>query len=321
MDENRKDAERPFAFGAITRAIPVYVDLVNHVFELHCGRVKDVSITQNGATLTENTDYFVDYQRGRVTLARSLDYVNSDILLASFTGCVNPVGEDNVTGAEVFLYICREWLGCSLADMDLDAIYATKYAKPTALSLYLRTILGSGEIIRTIEQSSQASTMQDAEGRLGIRAEQAAPVSGAPYVWNLHVFDFAAAQEQDQLYSAIHVYYNRSPGNDIYALSRTPRPTMTWRHGVNKVLDLYVALAGASDAAALGIAIAGMMERRKIKFTIPRVLYTCLPGDVIYFNRTRFPSLSGMATNLPVRILGISKLISSGKTEITAEVV
>jgi hypothetical protein len=321
MDDNRKDAERPFGFGAIVGAIPVYVDLTNHVFEFHYGRVKDVSVTQNGTALTENTDYFVDYQRGCVTLARGLAYVDSDILLVSFTGCVNLANEANVTGAEVFLYICRTWLGCSLAGMDLDAIYATKYAKSTALSLYLNTTQGSGNIIRTIEQSSHAYTMQDAEGRLGIRAEQAIPASGAPYVWGLHVFDFASAQEQDQLYSAINVYYAKRPENDIYALSQTSRPIMTWKHGINKCLDLYVALAEASDAAALGVAIAAMMERRQITFTVPRVLYTCLPGDVIYFNRSRFPSLSGTAANLPVRILGIAKLISSGKTEITGEVV
>jgi predicted phage tail protein len=163
--------------------------------------------------------------------------------------------------------------------------------------------------------------MQDARGRLGIRAEQAAPAPGAPYVWDLHVFDFASTKGQDQLYSAVNVYYDKNQKNDIYALSQVPRPIMTWKHGVNKCLDLYVALAGASDAAALGIAIAAMMERQQISFTVPRVLYTCLPGDVIYFNRSRFPSLSGTAANLPVRILGISKLISSGKTEITAEVV
>ena len=321
MDENCKDAERPFGFGAITGAAPVYVDLTNHVFECHYGRVKSVSVTQNGVTLAENTDYFVDYQRGRITLARGLAYVNSDVLLVSFTGCVNLANEANVTGAEVFLYICRTWLGCRLADMDLDAIYETKYAKPTPLSLYLRTTQGSGDIIRTIEQSTQAYTMQDARGRLGIRAEQTAPAPGAPHVWNLHVFDFASTKGQDQLYSAVNVYYDKNQKNDIYALSQVPRPIMTWKHGVNKCLDLYVALAGASDAAALGIAIAAMMERQQISFTVPRVLYTCLPGDVIYFNRSRFPSLSGTAANLPVRILGISKLISSGKTEITAEVV
>ena len=321
MDVNRMDAERPFGFGAITRAIPVYVDLTNHVFEFHYGRVKSVSVTQNGVPLVENTNYFVDYQRGRVTLARGLAYVDSDILLVDFTGCVNPADEANVTGAEIFLYICRTWLGCSLADMDLDAIYATKYEKPTALSLYLRTTQSSEEIIRTIEQSSQAYTMQDAEGRLGIRGEQATPASGAPYVWGLHVFDFTSKKGPEQLYSAINIYYNENPLNDIYALAQTPRPIITWKYGINKCLDIYVALAGNSDAINLGIAIAKMMERQQITFTVPRVLYTCLPGDVIYFNRSRFPSLSGTAANLPVRILGISKLISSGKTAITAEVV
>jgi len=299
----------------------VYVDLTNHVFEFHYGRVKSVSVTQNGVPLVENTNYFVDYQRGRVTLARGLAYVDSDILLVDFTGCVNPADEANVTGAEIFLYICRTWLGCSLADMDLDAIYATKYEKPTALSLYLRTTQSSEEIIRTIEQSSQAYTMQDAEGRLGIRGEQATPASGAPYVWGLHVFDFTSKKGPEQLYSAINIYYNENPLNDIYALAQTPRPIITWKHGINKCLDIYVALAGNSDAINLGIAIAKMMERQQITFTVPRVLYTCLPGDVIYFNRSRFPSLSGTAANLPVRILGISKLISSGKTAITAEVV
>jgi len=321
MDTSGKDKARPFGFGAITNAVPTQIDTTNRIFEFHNGRVKSVTATQNGTSLVENTDFFVDYQRGRLTLARGLSYSSSDILLIGFTGCVNLADEANVTGAEIFLYVCRSFLGCALADMDLDAIYATKYAKTTALSLYMRGGVNSSEYIRTIEQSIQSYTMQDAGGRLGIRAEQTTPLSGAPYVWNLHVFDFQTARSQDQLYSAINVYYNENLQNDIYSLSQTLRPTMTWRHGINKSLDLYVALADASDAAALGTAIADMMQRQQISFTVPRVLYTCLPGDVIYFNRTRFPSLSGTAANLPVRILGISKLISSGKTSITAEVV
>jgi fibronectin type 3 domain-containing protein len=321
MDTNGKDKARPFGFGAIANAIPTQIDTTNRVFEFQNGRVKSVTATQNGTSLVENTDFFVDYQRGRLTLARGLGYSSSDILLVSFTGCVNPADEANVTGAEVFLYICRSFLGCALADMDLDAIYATKYAKTTALSLYMRGGVNSSNYIRTIEQSIQSYTMQDAQGRLGIRAEQTAPLSGAPYVWDLHVFDFQAIKGQDQLYSGINIYYAENPQNDIYSLSQMFRPTMTWRYGINKSLDLYVALADASDAAALGTAIADMMERQQISFTIPRVLYTCLPGDVIYFSRVRFPSLAGTAANLPVRILGISKLISSGKTSITAEVV
>jgi fibronectin type 3 domain-containing protein len=320
MDSDGKDKARPFGFGAITNAVPTQIDTTNRVFEFQNGRVKSVTLTQNGTGLVENTDFFVDYQRGRLTLARGLSYSSSDILLVSFTGCVNLADEANVTGAEVFLYICRIFLRCTLADMDLDAIYATKYAKTTALSLYMRGGINSSDYIRMIEQTIQSYSMQDAEGRLGIRAEQTTPASGMPYIWNLHVFDFQAAKRQDQLYSAINIYYAENLQNDTYSLSQTLRPTMTWQYGINKSLDLYIALTGASDAAALGTTIADMMGRQQISFTVPRVLYTCLPGDVIYFNRTRFPSLSGTAANLPVRILGISKLISSGKTAITAEV-
>ena len=330
MDEKRIGTERPFGFGVITgaqytemanKAVPVCINMERRVFEFQAGRVKDVLVTQNGTVLGAGTDYFIDYQRGRITLARDLEYdETSDIIRVNFTGNVNTANEANVTGAEIFLDIYRMWLGCSLADMDLDAIYATKIAHPEALSLYLRKARDSGEVVRIIEQTIQSYTMQDGEGRLGIRAEQPAPASGAPYVWNVHVFDFKAITSQDQLYSEIQISYGEDPSADIYAITQILRPSITWRHGVNKTLPITVALSDVEDALGVGLAIADVMERQQISFTIPRVLYTCLPGDVIYFNRTRFPSLTGTAANIKIKLLGVSKLVSSGKTAITAEV-
>lgn len=320
MNEDNDGKERAFAFGAVVDAVPTCIDETNRVFEFNHGRVKSVSLTQNGTTLTENTHYFVDNQRGRLTLARGLSYATSDILLVSFTGCVNEAEEATANGAEIFLYICLNYLGLTIADMDLDAIYRTKTEKATSLSLSLRKAQSSDDIFRTIEQSIQSYTLQDAEGRLGIRAEKSAADSGAPYVWDCHVFDFLSRRTTDHIYSAVNVYYGEDR-EDKFSLAQTPLPAMTWRYGVNKALDLYTALASSSDAAALGAAIAGMMERRHIEFTVPRVLYNCLPGDVIYFTRTRFPSLSGTAANLPVRILGVSKQISAGRTSIIGEVV
>jgi hypothetical protein len=162
--------------------------------------------------------------------------------------------------------------------------------------------------------------MQDGAGRLGIRAEQTTPASGAPYVWNVHVFDFEAVKSQDPLFSEIQIKYAENPASDFYFQNQIIRPPITWRHGVNKSLPITVATSDLTIAFEAGLAIADQMERQQISFTIPRVLYTNLPGDVIYFNRTRFPSLTGTAVNLPIKILGISKLISSGKTAITAEV-
>jgi chitodextrinase len=322
MDENRAGTERPFGFGAITNAVAVCIDMESRRFEFQNGRVDSIYAYKNDVAMSPGTDYFIDYQRGRVTLARDLPYdATADRVIVDFRGDVNTAGEANVSGAEIFLDICRKWMGCQIEDMDFDAIYATKIAKPTALSLYLHKTQDSGDAVHVIEQTIQSYTMQDGAGRLGIRAEQTTPASGAPYVWNVHVFDFEAIKNQDPLFSEIKISYAENPASDFYFHNQIIRPPITWRQRINKSLDICIASADLEIAFEAALAIADQMERQQISFTIPRVLYTCLPGDIIYFNRTRFPSLTGTAVNLPIKLLGISKLISSGKTAITAEVI
>ncbi len=321
MDTDFNGVERPYNFGAMTNELPACIDTTNKVFEYQHGRVKSVTATKNGSALTPGTDFYVDYQRGRLTLRRDLAWTfGTDVLLVSYSGNVNTADETIATGPEIFLHICRNYLGLGLADMDLDAIYATKLAKPTALAMPLRTATSTDEVFRKIEQSIQSYTMQDTEGRLGIRAEQTAPASGAPYIWDAQVFDFEAERTADRIFSGLDIYYAENRDGN-YSLLQVPLPVMTWKHGVNKTLEIKTALATEADAAALGTAIKNKMERAPITFTVPRVLFLNLPGDVIPFNRNRFPSLAGTAANLPIRILGISKRISGGKTEIKAEVV
>ena len=323
MEEGKDGLERPFAIGAITNLVPNCIDTNNRVFEVHNGRIKSVTVKQNGTTLTENASYFVDYQRGRFTLARGLAYLSEDMLLVNFTACTNEAGDTAANGADAFKMICNNFIGLSDEDLDLDAIYATKIARTALISMSLRVATGSQEVIKTIEQSVRASSVQDKEGRIGLRAEQTAPESGAPYIWNLHVRDFSAGISPDSLFSEINVYYGEDPSVDgKYSLSQTLVPSMTWRNGIRRPLDLFVALGTEADAADLGTTIIGLMERPPISFTVPGVLFTCQPGDVIPFSRSRFPSsYSGTASNLPVRILGIDKLISSRQTAIRGEVV
>jgi len=321
MDATKAGTPRPLAFGAITDAIPVCIDTTRRVFEMINGRVKTVSLKQNGAALLENTDFFVDYQRGRFTLARALAYVTTDILLVSYTPCTNIHNDSLENGADAFRYLCNTYFGLDDSNLDLDSIYATKVSKPVSLSLYLKETANSQDIIRKIEQSIQAYSSQDEEGRIGLRAEQSAPESDAPYVWDLHVFDFESERNPDSLFSEVNVYYDEDPATGDYSLSQTLIPSMTWKHGVRKALDVYVALASSADAAAIGTAVIGIMARQIIHFSVPGILYTVNPGDVIYFSRNRFPSLSGSTTNCQIRVLGINKMISSGRTEIKAEII
>jgi hypothetical protein len=51
------------------------------------------------------------------------------------------------------------------------------------------------------------------------------------------------------------------------------------------------------------------------------LLMNVMPGDIIKYSRDRFYGLSGIANELELRILSITKSIAAGKTSIVAEIV
>ncbi|MHB8053670.1 MAG: DUF2341 domain-containing protein [Candidatus Aminicenantales bacterium] len=323
MDEDQKDTPRQVWFGPATNVVPVCIDVTNRVFEVNDGRIKTFSLTQNGTTLTEDADYFVDYGLGRFTLARGLAYSTEDVLLAAFSGGVNTADESTSNGAEIFRWIHNEFLGLPDAELDLDEIYRTKYAQTAPLVVGLRKGEESTDVIRMLERSIRSYTVQNAEGKIGIRTERTAAESGAPYVWNAHVLDQDQELNTQQLFSEIDVYYAEDPSkDDTYALAKRVVPQITWKYGINKAMDpIYTYLSSEVDALALCNAIVTAMMRPPVKFRVPQILFGCLPGDIIYYSRDRFPSADGTASAKPVRILSITKQKSQSRTIIEAEVV
>jgi hypothetical protein len=271
--------------------------------------------------LTENTHYFVDYGLGQFTLARGLAYVESDIIKVDFHGTTNDADEEISNPAEIFKYAMNEWLNVPDADLDLDSIYDTKALKTTALSLYLWKETGSQDLVRRIEQSSMTYSYQDAHGRLGLRVQQTAGATGIKYIPSIFVFDFSEDETQDTIYSTVNIYYGENPSQDKYLLLTKTANTIPWIYRVAKTLDVYVALASATDAGTLGDLILADLNKKKIRFNVPRSLYKNFPGDLIYFSRERFYDLSGTANTKLIRIVSISKQYGSGKTEITGEVI
>ncbi|MFA5284154.1 MAG: hypothetical protein WC347_01025 [Smithellaceae bacterium] len=322
LDVNVVDRPRPFGYGAITNVIPICIDTVNLVFEFHHGRCKSVTqVTQNGTVLTEDTDYFVDYQNGQFTLARGLAYVTDDILLVDFHGWVNLADEEISNGAMIFKHLLNNYLNIGDADLDLDSIYATMAAKTVALNPYIYKEENSQEIIRKLERTLQAYSDQDASGRLGLKAEQTTASTDIKYIPEAYIRDFGSSKDQSNIYNAVNVFYAENPSTDVFLSITKTNPQTPWKDGVQKTLDVYTYLTSSTDADALGIAILAMFGRRPFTFTVNRGLFTSMPGDLIYVSRKRFPSVTGTAANVLMRIQKITKQFSSGKTQITAEVV
>jgi fibronectin type 3 domain-containing protein len=321
LDDGGADNIRPFGYGVITNAVPVCIDTTNRVFEFHAGRIKSVEkVTQNGTTLTVNTDYFIDYQRGRITLARGLAYVTEDIILVDFTGAVTGADETINTGAGIFKHLMNNYLGVPDVSLNLDSIWATHLAKTTALSLYIWKELDSQELIRRIERSIQADSFQDEEGRLGIKVRLTAAPSDITYIPNAFVMnDFGMSRNQDSIYSGVNVWYGENPSEDKFALVQKTNASATYLHGAVKTLDVYTALVTEATANTLGAAIVALLDKFKVKLTVPRVMFCAQPGDLFYLTRSRYYNSNGIASNKLMRILSISKQQSAGRTQIVAE--
>jgi hypothetical protein len=320
IDENSEFKIKPYGYGVITNAVPICIDTVNRVFSFHDGRIKSVqAVTQNGSTLTVNTDYFIDYQRGRIVLARGLAYTASDIILINFTGAVDSADDVIATGAAIFRDIMNNFLNIPDAELDLTSIWSTHLAKTTALSLYLWKEIDSQELMRRIERSIQADTFQTAEGKIGIKPQITTAPSNVAYIPNAHIFDFSMEKSGDSIFNEINVYYSEDSSTDKFQCVNRQVPSAVWKYGISKPLDIYTALASEAEAISLAAAIVSLLDKAIITFTVPRTLFCHLPGDLIYLTRSRYFNSSGAANKILLRILSISKNQSGGRTTITAE--
>jgi fibronectin type 3 domain-containing protein len=322
MDENLAGQVRPEAYGPVVGAPANRIDTTNKIFEFNRGRVKTVSVTLNGKTLTAGTNYFVDYQQGRLTLARSLGYSTSDILLVDYTGGVNLADEAPLSnGAEAFRGFLTSCLTLTDADLDLYSIYETKYARTATIGLYFGTETESQDVIRKIEQSLGATSYQTNDGKIGLRAVQTAASSDSKYVAAGRVFDLTGSKTLANIFSAVDVFFAGSPDGKTWSSVTKMIGRAGWEHGAQKVLSIYTVLTDAADADDLGALVVSLLEAPQYPFEVDRVLYLAMPGDVAYLSVDRFPSLSGQASELPVRLTNVSKRISSGRTALIAEVV
>lgn len=323
LADNDKGKEIPLVFGAIAGAAPVCCDPTNRKYKLNDGRIKTVSAAyKNGTALVANTDYFIDYQRGILILARGLSLDSADTITVNFSGTVNSADELLTNGADIFVWICRELLGLSLSELDLDSIYQTKYLATATLAAYIQKTTSSETIIRTVEQSIRAYTYQDNQGRLGLRYLTSTPASNARYIRNHHVSDFLRERSLGDLYSGVRVFYSQNPQKDDEwenVLASNSQAGHEFR--VSKVLEIKTYLTTEAPTMTLAAAIRDELNKAPVSFNVPAIMFGSQAGDLFYFSRDRFPSMDGAANEVVMRTLSIQKQIGARKTAIGAEVV
>ncbi len=317
LDTNSRGKPRPLFYGDIVGYSPVCIDTVNRVFELNNGRIsgsRTINVYQNDVALTSGTDCYIDYQRGRITLSRSLTYESTDKITADFTGRPDDLDAPIELGPMILLDLLRQEIGLALADIDLDSFYEAAETATTALVLPISKVRSLDSCNELIEKSCMGWLVQDNKGRLAFRLQQTSAPSGILYIPNARIKDgFASDDPEDNTYAGIDVGY--AEGFDgTYQTVRIYNNVARWRDGAQDILTINTLVPTEAAANALGTSMAAALGRRIVSFEVDRCLYTATPGDLVYLSRTRYPSATGVAANVLCRVMSLTKSRSTGST-------
>ena len=326
-DENILLQRKPFFLGTFPGGsyfIPPCVDATNRRYHCHDGRMKwDGHVYKNDEELTEDMDYYVDYERGRISLARNFELLDSDVLKVTFTGQVNSADESYENGAEQYRYIQHEMLGLAHSELNLDSIYYAKSQKTQVLCIGLTAETNSDDVVRGIEISMQCLSFQDSRSRIGLRVPDSAAPANALLIRDFAIIPDSVVTETPESASQIIVNYAQDYSQDnVWQKITLDRAVDVLDNRAPDNLSAYnTYLRIAADAQVCAQAISDWLDRPPIVFSTSQIMYNKEPGDIVLLTRDRFPNETGSANAVRVLIQSLTKTPGSRAVDVAGVVV
>lgn len=337
-DSNILNQRKPFFFGQVTGSswfVPPCIDTTRRVYLLHDGRIKSVEYVYRNATLlAAGTDYFVDYQRGRITLSRALalTILQSDTIKAQFTGQVNSADESYSSGPDQLAFGLTTWLGLTNAGLNIDSIGRTKEivglrnsgaGVPICIGLTSET--ESDDFIRMEERSLRAYSFQDSRGRVGLLVPGTTAPTSSPLIQEYMLFEnnLKVKKGIDRTASAVRVYYcqdySQAQAWSMVSLTRSMDVYLT--QAKDTLPDFYTGLISSADAIDSLNEIDSALTQDPVNFICSQILFYIQPGDVVPMTRARFPGMTGTAVEQPIVIDSITKDMANRRTTGTGRII
>ena len=321
LESGAEDKSIPEYFGTWADIPATCIHTTNKIFNFQYGRSGSVTaVKRNDTVLILDTDYYVDLQRSLIFFDEDTPWLTQDNILVSFTGKVDSAGDLITNGAEIFKYVMNNYFVLADNELNLDMIYKTKYDRTDTLKIALFEEKSASEIIRNLEHTIRAYSCLGNGGKIGIKPALTTAPSNITYINNYQLFGSPESEDDfGEKYSAVNIYYNQSPTNPNGDLVRKESNLAARQYRTNKELDINAYVSSSSNADSLGSEILSLINKDKITFITSAILFGTQPGDLIYFNRNRFYSLAGSATNLLLRIIKLDKNISENQSSVLAE--
>ncbi len=322
----REDKSIPRCYGVahevLAAAININAVLEAYHFKFHDGRIKSVEkVDLDGDdSLVEDTDYYVDYQRGIITMDSTKDVDVTSIVKISFIGIVDSADDPIMNGAEVFCHIMVNEYGLVYSELELDSIYETKKeTEDFNIAIYLNQNEKYEDIMRKLEHTLTAFTYPDGDGKLGLKYFQSAAAYDVRYIKNHQIFEFEEQSEPRNRYYKVIVYYREIPHLQEWKSKEAEDLDIRQEKSTEKDIKIYTYLYDSVTAQELADKILLFANTDYILFNVSTLLYDRFPGEIIKVSRDRAYNAAGVADEDDMRILRMELLPSDRHTQIVGE--
>ena len=311
--------EVPALYGTITGATPTKIG--TRIYKYHAGACGGVNaVRRNGTTLTAGTHYFDQPSQGILTFVSTFTIAEGDIIEVDYDGRIAGDNSLITNGAHIFKDLMNRDLEITDSELNLDEIWETMAAKTAVLMVPMFTTQNSQTIIRTLEHSIGAHTIQDAEGRIGIKVLATTAPASAVHVLEHQQWGLTKEiTRDDRTYKTVNVYYSQDPQGQTWSQVTRTSARLGHQYRAAKTLDVYTYLTDEDDAGDLADEFMDTFELEKLKFPAGPNTLLVQAGDPIFYSRTRYFSDQGPAIDRTVRVTKITKSVGARKAQIGAE--
>lgn len=318
---DREDRSVPKCYGVAYDIVAACIDLDQQQWKFHDGRIYQVQkVLLDKTEITENTDYYVDYQKGIITIDRDGHNVTEDTLVqVTFIGTPDSANDPIVSGAEIFKHLLKTEYGLTDDELELDSIYETKEKSTDDLAVFLYQNEKYETIIRKLEHSLRAYTVPDGTGKLGLKYFQDSAPYNVRYIKNHQIFDYKQYSNPRAKYYRVNVYYQEAVSIQEWQVEYDEDLNIQQKNKNSKELDIYTYLSNSYDAKQLATTILTLINCDYVTFTMSILLYDRFPGEVIKFSRDRAYNANGTANEELMRILRAELSPSARQTIVIGE--
>lgn len=323
LEDNAEGRPIPIIYGEFSELVPTCIDITTYKYKVACHALEDIpEVWSNGVLLTITTDYTVDLANGEFTL---LADPGDAFITCSVKGkkCSMLDGTYSENVADILYDLLVAYCDVDASMIDFKSFLELRNGRSQKHHVYLNQAQQALEIARLLTTSALFNFIPLQNGKLGAFKYSVGVDSSTPIMYDEDWKGFEIVIETASVYKGVKINYGLIPSESHFDSVGKELPQAGYRYRDLATLELISSLRLAADADNLADYYLAVIQApaKKVKGTLPSILFAYRPGQKVIINKTRQlvnNTTYNVFSNEAYRLLDLKKKMQTGKVDVEA---